>query len=469
MMKMSKTWGTVSILILLLVLLVGCKASNNMKLQLDKSTVTTDGDGDLKITGVTNPKAKVSISDISVVADSDGKFTLESSLLSTKAKSVEVTAKLENKTKTAKVKLVPSDKFKDSVWIKVKPSFTTDKSGNVKITGVATPKASIKIGWGIIGDHTTASEDGSFVLKESLDSLKTKTIEISASKRFKSKKVKVEIKPSQAFKDSVKINVDQKDLTTDENGSVDITGLSTPKADVTVKSQDFGVADSELVEVSKDGKFKLPITLLTATPQKIKVVSTFGKLSKSVDITITPSQAFIDKKSKEDAETKAKHEADRQAKIADDAENKVKAFEEKQTEDAIQTAQSAVDKVVDANQKSALQARIDAVKNAIASKQAQEKADKLSQVETAIYAANLTSGTTLIINYNIRDTGVIYFYLDSSILTLNKNQIEVVLDGINKKLHKELSGTGYNIYKYYVESKEIASGKSYGSLKLLIK
>lgn len=74
--------------------------------------------------------------------------------------------------------------------------YVADESGMVTITGKTKPKAKVSVGFGIVGDTTTADKDGKFSLDYELTSSKSKKLTIRARKGSKSAKAKVLVKPS---------------------------------------------------------------------------------------------------------------------------------------------------------------------------------------------------------------------------------------------------------------------------------
>lgn len=56
----------------------------------------------------------------------------------------------------------------NKLTLKVNAEFTADEKGKVKISGVTTPGADVRIGMGFLGDSTTADKNGKFVLKYEL-------------------------------------------------------------------------------------------------------------------------------------------------------------------------------------------------------------------------------------------------------------------------------------------------------------
>lgn len=88
----------------------------------------------------------------------------------------------------------------NKLTLKVNAEFTADEKGKVKISGITTPGADVRIGMGILGDSTTADKDGKFVLKyELLESSKDDdkiTINVSTDDMKKSADVIIHQSPA---------------------------------------------------------------------------------------------------------------------------------------------------------------------------------------------------------------------------------------------------------------------------------
>lgn len=104
----------------------------------------------------------------------------------------------------------------NKLTLKVNAEFTADEKGKVKISGVTTPGADVRIGMGFLGDSTTADKNGKFVLKyELLESSKDDDkITINASIDDMKKSADVIIHQSPAI--VAKINAEETKKKTEE-------------------------------------------------------------------------------------------------------------------------------------------------------------------------------------------------------------------------------------------------------------
>ncbi|MCK1246449.1 hypothetical protein MX112_05810 [Streptococcus uberis] len=104
----------------------------------------------------------------------------------------------------------------NKLTLKVNAEFTADEKGKVKISGVTTPGADVRIGMGFLGDSTTADKNGKFVLKyELLESSKDDDkITINASIDDMKKSADVIIHQSPAI--VAKINAEEAKKKTEE-------------------------------------------------------------------------------------------------------------------------------------------------------------------------------------------------------------------------------------------------------------
>lgn len=139
--------------------------------------------------------------------------------------------------------------------LNVPKEVTANENGEAIIEGTTSPNAEIKIGWGIIGDSTTADKDGKFKLTTS-NNLSTDTeIEISGSLDGQSNSVKVKIKANEKIKATIQSEEaaeKEKQTEDDEKRIEEETKKEEKEKNITVDN------NSEFAEIlSSPGNFEL--------------------------------------------------------------------------------------------------------------------------------------------------------------------------------------------------------------------
>lgn len=162
-----------------------------------------------------------------------------------------------------------------------------DKDGKASITGKTTPGANVAVGFGIVGNSTTAAKDGTFTLKHELDGTEEEELDINATLDSATAKASVKVKPSQEM-------IDQ------EAKSKDITQLSEePTSDQQLILQNLANQRFKEMFPYKGSKIKSALGVIqnwTAVDghwfykAEATIVNAFdAKQDTVIEVTITPS------------------------------------------------------------------------------------------------------------------------------------------------------------------------------------